>query len=149
MKCWILGLLSIALALQGCGSEPPSGQKPHQPPTVIEKVVDGQTVKFAMLDGAEGKKVFFRLDDGYNCTAEGCTPCADGNCILNGGCPCGTKACQEICLPNVVLPVPADQAALLAMPRSQIEEAYRKKAADLEKRLNELERRMQDTTKDK
>ena len=141
MKRSILGLLFTAVALQGCGSEPPARQPP---PVIIEKIVDGQSVKFAMLDGAEGKKVFFRLDDGYNCTSEGCEPCTDGNCILNGGCPCGQKACVDICLPQVVLPVPADQAALLSMPRAKIEETYRKKAVDLEKRLNELERRIDD-----
>jgi hypothetical protein len=126
MKRWILGLLFAAVAVPGCGSEPPARQNPHPPPVVVEKIVNGQPVKFAMLDGAEGKKVFFRLDDGYNCTATGCTPCTDGNCILNGGCPCGTKACEEICLPQVVLPVPEDQAAMLAVPRAKLQESYRK-----------------------
>jgi hypothetical protein len=142
MKRSILGLLFTAVALQGCGSEPPARQQP--PPVIVEKIVDGQPVKFAMLDGAEGKKVFFRLDDGYNCTSEGCTSCADGSCILNGGCPCGQKACVDICLPQVVLPVPSDQAALLALPRAKIEETYQKKVVDLEKRLNDLERRVND-----
>ena len=123
MKRSIFGLLFVAIALHGCGSESPPQ---HQPPVIIKKIVDGQPVEFAMLDGAEGKKVFFRLDDGYNCTSEGCTPCTGGNCTLNGGCPCGAKGCADICRPNVVLPVPADQAAALAVPRAKLVETYRK-----------------------
>jgi len=139
MKRWILGVLVVALAAVGCGSEP----APHSKPVIITKKVGDTRVTFAMLDGAEGKKVFVPMTGAVQCTPEGCTPCEGENCILNGGCPCSNKGCSPLCNPDVTLP--GDETslkALLAPPSVDAidsTEACSKRISELEARIRELE----------
>jgi hypothetical protein len=132
-----------ALVTTGCGADP----EPPAQPTIIEKDVGGERVKFIMLDGDAGKKLFLRLDQGVQCTAEGCTSCADGSCLLDGGCSCRFKACAPLCQPHVQLPVDGELALELKAPPSPAS-ALRTTAEDastsLQKRLEELEKRVRE-----
>jgi hypothetical protein len=72
----------------------------------VPKVVGDRVVELGMVDGPAGKKVFFRRDDVFMCDADGCEPCTDGSCIINGGCPCDRKQCANLCLQLGELPLP-------------------------------------------
>jgi hypothetical protein len=139
----LLTTLIVALAtftLGACGKEPPP---PESKPETIVKVIDGQPVTFGMVDGAHGTKVFFRMDDAYQCDGDSCDPCANGGCIINGGCPCYRKDCTPLCLQGAPLPVPDAAAMLLRSKRADLIDAVENRET-FGRRINELENRIRD-----
>lgn len=135
----LVAALATALFAACSGEVPP----PESKPETIVKMVDGQPVTFGMVDGAHGKKVFFRMDDAYQCDGASCDPCANGGCIINGGCPCALKQCADMCLQGAPLPVPAEAAMMLTSKRADLIDAVQNRET-FGRRVNELENRIRD-----
>jgi hypothetical protein len=139
----LLATLIVALAtftVGACGKELPA---PESKPETIVKMIDGQPVTFGMVDGAHGAKVFFRMDDAYQCDGDSCDPCANGGCIINGGCPCSRKECASLCLQGAPLPVPEEAAMMLTSKRADVLDALQNRET-FGRRINELEIRIRD-----
>jgi hypothetical protein len=135
-------IAALALAaLAACSGETP--RPPVSKPETIVKMVDGQPVTFGMVDGAHGAKVFFRMDDAYQCDGDSCDPCANGGCVINGGCPCALKECANMCLQGAPLPVPAEAALMLTSKRADVIDALQNRET-FGRRVNELENRIRD-----
>jgi hypothetical protein len=133
-------IVLAAVTLGACGKEPPP---PESKPETIVKMVGGQPVTFGMVDGAHGTKVFFRMDDAYQCDGDSCDPCANGGCIINGGCPCVRKECANMCLQGAPLPVPEEAAMMLTSKRADLLDALQNRET-FGRRINELETRIRD-----
>jgi hypothetical protein len=137
----IAALATTILVLAACSGETP--RPPLSKPETIVKTIDGQPVTFGMVDGAHGAKVFFRMDDAYQCNGDSCDPCANGGCIINGGCPCALKECAFLCQPGAALPVPEEAALMLTSKRADVIDALQNRDA-FGRRVNELENRIRD-----